>query len=532
MSTPTSVNCHDGVNDLSGFTSIPLTDSKAPVYDIDECIEKSGGFGKFQWLMIALATISLHGVNFFIYNLGFLELVPRLECLDSETGQFMECTKEDICREDSLIDRNLWKVDYSDEFSFNNWMTDMDLYCLSDFKIGLFGSFFFFGYALNGILLKQADKYGRKILIGGSFIMVVCAYCLFFWKNIYAKYAFLFLAGISMATKVALYIYCTEVCPKRYQIYVGSYVLSVSSFLVIIPTSVYLWIGYKNIQTALIVCLFLSVISAILTLYLPESPKFLYEKKRYKELRKTLSQICEINGTKLKSNFLIKGEQEHYEAYTKNSSKKLLKGYSSSTQEPLLEGTQSKIQIGNGPEYSVFQELQNPVTIINLIAVIICFSVVSFNFYMLSFYLKYVGGNIYLNTIGGAISDVIGNFTAGVIQRFFGTMKSFVICFFMALVFSIPLLFSQDPVIIAVSVFMSRLFLEGAYLIVYYVNPEIFPSLFVPFSFSVSGFISRFVTIGAPQLAEVRPRQLPVVIFIILCGVGIFASVSIKSSKK
>lgn len=157
------------------------------------------------------------------------------------------------------------------------------------------------------------------------------------------------------------------------------------------------------------------------------------------------------------------------------------------SQEPLLDSSTSSSEDidGLGFEFSVVNQLKNPTTIVNLVAVTVCFCVVSFNFYMLSFYLKYVGGNLYLNTIVGAVSDVIGNFAASFIQKVFGTKKSFLICFLLSLVLALPLLNSTDAVIIAFSVFSSRLFLEGAFLIVYYVNPEIFPSLFVPFSFSV-----------------------------------------------
>lgn len=79
MSASTSVNCPEAEHDLTGYTAIGSVEEKPPVWDVDELIEQAGGFGRMQWLGIFLATISLHGVGFFIYNLGLLELVPRLE---------------------------------------------------------------------------------------------------------------------------------------------------------------------------------------------------------------------------------------------------------------------------------------------------------------------------------------------------------------------------------------------------------------------------------------------------------------------
>mmetsp|Transcript_20356 Transcript_20356/g.18023 ORF Transcript_20356/g.18023 Transcript_20356/m.18023 type:complete len:154 (+) Transcript_20356:978-1439(+) len=136
-------------------------------------------------------------------------------------------------------------------------------------------------------------------------------------------------------------------------------------------------------------------------------------------------------------------------------------------------------------EFSVLRELKKPVTLINLIVVIICFSVVSFNYYMIGFYMKYVGGNIFINIMAATASEAAGNFAAGFIQKLFGTKYAFIICFLAAFICSIPILFTEISYIIAISVFSGKFFIEGAFMIAYYVNSDIFPPLFVPFSFGV-----------------------------------------------
>jgi len=69
-------------------------------------------------------------------------------------------------------------------------------------------------------------------------------------------------------------------------------------------------------------------------------------------------------------------------------------------------------------------------------------------------------------------------------------------------------------------------------LIVYYVNSEIFPPLFVPFSFSVCGLVSRAATVAAPQVAEIKPRQVPVIVFLVLSGVAMLSALLLRKSKK
>lgn len=145
-------------------------------YDIDQLINKAGGFGRMQWILLSFAICSYQGLNFFLYNFAYLELVPRLMCSYNGDGNFVECSDpKDVCINGDLKPQNYWYEDFSDDFSFHNWMTDLNLYCKSGFMIGLLGSVYFIGFAINGLLLKQSDYIGRKgVIIIGSFLQIIC----------------------------------------------------------------------------------------------------------------------------------------------------------------------------------------------------------------------------------------------------------------------------------------------------------------------------------------------------------------------
>lgn len=66
---------------------------------------------------------------------------------------------------------------------------------------------------------------------------------------------------------------------------------------------------------------------------------------------------------------------------------------------------------------------------INLIVVIMCFVFVSFNYYMVNFFMKYVGGNIFINTLLSSISESIGNFAVSPIHKYSNTKVSFMVMF-------------------------------------------------------------------------------------------------------
>ena len=135
---------------------------------------------------------------------------------------------------------------------------------------------------------------------------------------------------------------------------------------------------------------------------------------------------------------------------------------------------------------------------------------------MINFYLKYVGGNIFINVILSTISENIAYNVGSCMQSKFGTRKSFIILFIISIVFSLPLIFWDDVVwVIMVSVFCSRFGIAASFTLIYYVNQEVFPALFVPFSFTVCNFFARMIAIVAPQIAEI-PKPFPVLSFVII----------------
>ena len=178
-------------------------------YDIDTLIHKAGGFGRIQWLIMIFGIIADQGLNFFLWNIAYLELVPSILCKYTETSTFVKCHDyKDICIKDKVYE---WKVDYSDPYSFHNWMTDQQLYCKSDFAIGMFGSMFFMGFGFLGVFLKFSDKFGRRNIIISSCIFQTVIVLLFLFANDYrVYYVVFFFAGISVTKETVLFIYRLE----------------------------------------------------------------------------------------------------------------------------------------------------------------------------------------------------------------------------------------------------------------------------------------------------------------------------------
>ena len=89
------------------------------------------------------------------------------------------------------------------------------------------------------------------------------------------------------------------------------------------------------------------------------------------------------------------------------------KSENSQDREFLINGDDTNNDTENEQaEYSVLNALRENRVFVNLLSFTILFSIVSFNYYIISFYMKYIGGDIYINMIASAFSDMVGNILA------------------------------------------------------------------------------------------------------------------------
>ncbi|CAI2360036.1 unnamed protein product [Moneuplotes crassus] len=501
----------------------------------NQLLEKAGGYGRMQWYILLYVVICRQGLSFILFSLPFSEIVPRLECYDQSSGAFLECTKDQICMGDTLIDRNLWRPDFSNYRSFKNWMTELELYCYSDFMIGLLGSVVFIGFALGGIVLKQSDTFGRKkIILSGYILACVCSIILYFCKNMYVIYVTLFFSGFSFYKDFCLYIYLLEITPQKYQVYVGSVFQSCAAVLSVIPVCLFLILGGENLQDMFTVGLALSMVSPIMTFFIPESPKYLYEKKMYPELRETLSSISATNRVEM-GQYYVKGEvslesmELQDRKFVKLNPKTSREISVSPSSNQISESLQTPLINHHKEEFSIVMYLKEKTRLINFISVVICFCIISFNYYEISFALKYIDGDIYINLLSTCISETLGNFSGSIIQKYFGSRLGMVVCYCLSFLSVLCLLFTTNPGVIVTAVFFGKFFISGAFIIAYFINTEMFCALFIPFSFAVCNFCSRLFTMMAPQVAEMKPRQISIIVFMALLVVASLCALAIRN---
>ena len=103
----------------------------------------------FYWL-IALP-VGLGYAAEITYLIPYMIKFPQLLCTSSNPneGEYMySCTAKEIW---SMEEKPYYMLDTTSSITFNNLINKLGLLCISDFELGLFGSFYIAGFVQNNL---------------------------------------------------------------------------------------------------------------------------------------------------------------------------------------------------------------------------------------------------------------------------------------------------------------------------------------------------------------------------------------------
>ena len=110
---------------------------KPSSFTVDELLSKIG-FRFIQWYSVIALICWNVGQSMYSYNLPYLELMPEL--LWKVRNRYGVCTVEKVWAGSNFLQ---WKIDWHNEMTIHNWLTDTHSLCIGGFRIGLIGSCFF-----------------------------------------------------------------------------------------------------------------------------------------------------------------------------------------------------------------------------------------------------------------------------------------------------------------------------------------------------------------------------------------------------
>jgi len=142
---------------------------------------------------------------------------------------------------------------------------------------------------------------------------------------------------------------------------------------------------------------------------------------------------------------------------------------------------------------------------LNLVIYAYLYCAASFNYYLITFYLKYLPGNIFQNIMVASIAECTASLAIGQVVRTLGPKNAFKVtyCLFTIAAICLGLAIRLDlikliPIVLMISKFTST----GALAAVYMNSFVYFPNQFIGTVFGICGSTGKFVTIFAPMVAE------------------------------
>jgi len=145
----------------------------------------------------------------------------------------------------------------------------------------------------------------------------------------------------------------------------------------------------------------------------------------------------------------------------------------------------------------------NKVIFLNLVLMVILWSVSSLDYYLITFFMKYIPGNLYVNTSVSTISELVAYVFSGFVYNAVGGKKAFIISFALSALGGFLIAFiPATGFAIASFVLLAKFGISFAFNLVYLITPTLFPVELTTTAFGICNVFARFSTILSPILAE------------------------------
>ena len=150
----------------------------------------------------------------------------------------------------------------------------------------------------------------------------------------------------------------------------------------------------------------------------------------------------------------------------------------------------------------------------------------SFGYYLISYELKYIKGDFWINGIVSSVSEIIAYATGGILLTKFGIKKVLVASFLISLAGMISLIFytGSEDFMFSLFVLGGKFGISSAFTVAYCGNVILFPVNILATSFGICNFFARISTISAPYIAELKPDNVPRWTFCVFVFIALLVS--------
>lgn len=133
-------------------------------------------------------------------------------------------------------------------------------------------------------------------------------------------------------------------------------------------------------------------------------------------------------------------------------------------------------------------------------------------YYLLTYQLKYIEGNIYFNNIVSGTADIFAFLLSGSVFKTIGFKRTMLFSFFLSFLGMLFLLVlhpsSSNQSTLALLILISKFGIVQAQALAFIGNQHLFPAPVLATTFATCNFFTRMATIFAPYVAEIKPEEV------------------------
>lgn len=150
----------------------------------------------------------------------------------------------------------------------------------------------------------------------------------------------------------------------------------------------------------------------------------------------------------------------------------------------------------------------------NLLITTVAWMVVTVGYYCVNLMLKYLAGNLFMNSYTTALGEIVGKLSGGFVIYTIGLKRMYLVAFGLAILGSILMIaFAEYGALTPYCVFLSKFGYSMGFLGVYFNIILLFPTILKSSSMGFCNVLGRIAGVFAPFIAELVP---PVNLLILL----------------
>lgn len=353
------------------------------------------------------------------------------------------CTRK-FCKLKDEFDNELLSILVVDYSSITNFVSELDIFCEHEDYFTTITQYLFTGRLIGTLIFSYiSDKYGRLSSISIQFYLLI--FCHFSFLIIKNKYMFCILALISNSCLNiwnTLCIMTTEIMsPKLYSLangFIGA------AFSLTGVTNILIVYYFRNWNILLYI--HLGIIFGILYFgrpYMIETPKYLLENRRYKELNEVIVKISNTNNSKEQHAVLLQKLEEIKQKQDNETDEKKIARIED------IGGILYYVNQVLGPYLIIFQSHENT---LNILKTSLVYITIVFIYFGQLFYIEELPGNLYFNLSVIFIAEVISDSFGGILLQRFNRKQILIYLFIVISFLLFIVLISTNHVIILIAV--------------------------------------------------------------------------------